>query len=517
MLRTIFAALLIVAGPAAAQELATYNRALSAFNAGNYNEAAVQFWDVNNKTTDADLRAKAEYYLASTFLKSGLPVSAMVYYASIVKTGKSHPFYLKAVEGMVNVQDQLDDQWLIPSTLDRNYNDDWVTLPAEVLSRINFLVGYVSWHRQKFDETRSFLEAVPQESTVYVKAQYLLGVLLADPRFPGDTDKNQRDAIAAFETVINNKLQGQKDLEQTQHLALLGLGRVYYGQGQYEKAVGLYERVPRFSKYWDQALFENGFARFRNSDPGGALGSLQALHAPQFAGAFQPESWLLKSTVYYYACLHAEAKTALGEFDALYAPMIEQLKPLAEGEQRDIVEYFKLVDTTESDRIPKPVLNWVRSNERMLGVFNMLKQIDAEKAKLEANQGWRAARLSDALIGDLNVNADTLQKAAGTLAKRRIVDAYRMVKTYSNDAEIIRFETSKAEKELAEAGVDQRGLLKQQTLYRPQMPGENWNYWRFQGEFWRDEIGYYQYTLKQGVRAAPGGSGVEQCNAASQD
>ena len=34
------------------------------------------------------------------------------------------------------------------------------------------------------------------------------------------------------------------------------------------------------------------------------------------------------------------------------------------------------------------------------------------------------------------------------------------------------------------------------------MPAENWNYWKFQGEFWRDEIGYYQYTLKNGCADA---------------
>ena len=64
--------------------------------------------------------------------------------------------------------------------------------------------------------------------------------------------------------------------------------------------------------------------------------------------------------------------------------------------------------------------------------------------------------------------------------------------------EIIRFEVAKAEKELAETGVDPQALLREQTLYRPRMPAENWNYWKFQGEFWRDEIGYYQYTLKRG-------------------
>ena len=50
--------------------------------------------------------------------------------------------------------------------------------------------------------------------------------------------------------------------------------------------------------------------------------------------------------------------------------------------------------------------------------------------------------------------------------------------------------------------MSQAKLLKAQTLYRPKMPAENWNYWKFQGEFWRDEIGYYQYTLKRGCPGA---------------
>ena len=57
---------------------------------------------------------------------------------------------------------------------------------------------------------------------------------------------------------------------------------------------------------------------------------------------------------------------------------------------------------------------------------------------------------------------------------------------------------AQAEKELAEQGVNQRQVLASQKLHRPAVPGEDWNYWKFDGEFWRDEIGYYQYTLKKG-------------------
>ncbi len=110
------------------------------------------------------------------------------------------------------------------------------------------------------------------------------------------------------------KQQGEQQIElkETRELALLGLGRLHYGRGEYEEASEAYEAVPRYSRYWDQALFENGFARFQNEDFGGALGSLQALHAPQFAGAFQPESWILKATVYYYSCLFDEVEDDAG-------------------------------------------------------------------------------------------------------------------------------------------------------------------------------------------------------------
>ncbi|HEY0882373.1 MAG TPA: tetratricopeptide repeat protein, partial [Archangium sp.] len=368
--------------------------------------------------------------------------------------------------------------------------------------RINYLIGRISHRRAKLDEAKQFLEAVPDTSQFYAKAQYMLGITLADPRYPAADEqaraRNIEAAISTFENILKIKTR-QLDFEDTKQLTYLALGRTNYNQGQYQKATEWYEKVPRFSKYWDAALFENGFARFQNDDLGGALGSLQGLYAPQFAGAFQPESWILTSTAYYFSCLYEESKSSLVEYERIYLPMAEKLKPLVDsGEPRDAVAFYKLVSSTESNEIPKAVLNAVRTNERMLGVFGMIKQIDNEKAVIEANQSWRASKLSSELVTYLDANRGILEQSAGTTAKQRLTDAYRTIKGFADQAEIIRFEIAKAEKELAETGVDEQAVLRKQTLYRPAMPAENWNYWKFQGEFWRDEIGYYQYTLKRG-------------------
>jgi hypothetical protein len=51
--------------------------------------------------------------------------------------------------------------------------------------------------------------------------------------------------------------------------------------------------------------------------------------------------------------------------------------------------------------------------------------------------------------------------------------------------------------------------LAAQKLYRAPVPDPSWAYWSFDGEFWIDEIGYYQYTLKNACalrqEAMPGG------------
>jgi tetratricopeptide (TPR) repeat protein len=506
MIRAIAAAVMLTGLVASAQDLATYNKALSAYNGGAFEDASRLFYDVYNTTTDNDLKLKAEYYLASSFQRQNLPFTAFIFFSPILKAGPAHPFHAKAVEALVTLQDQLNDDFLIPSQLNNlydKYSDAWATLPLEVLSRINYLIGRISHRKSKLEESKQFLGAVPDTSQVFAKSLYLQGISLADPRYPATSDdekrKHQEEAAEVFEKVIKiNPLAKQIDLAEVQQLATLGLGRVQYGLGNFDKAVKAYDKIPRFSKYWDQALFENGFARFQNDDYGGGLGSLQSLYAPQFAGAFEPESWILTSTIYYFACLYEESKSALVEYERIYLPMAEALKPVVEGEGKDNAFYFKLVDTVESDKVPRPVLNWVRSNERMLGLFSVLRQIDQEKQVIDGIQSWKAAKLTNELVSYLDQNRGTLEQVAGSTAKARIQEAFRTVKGFADQAEIIRFEVAKAEKEFAETGSDQNVLLKKQTLYRPQMPAENWNYWKFQGEFWRDEIGYYQYTLKKG-------------------
>src|SRR5690606_20109321 len=122
-------------------------------------------------------RAKAEFYLGQTLEKMGLAQSALYTYANILKEGPAHPFYVQAVEGIVDVSETLDDDLFVPSLFDKEYNDEFQRLRPEYLQKINYMVGMVSYRAGRLEDAEMFLGVVPAESSYYARARYLLGIV----------------------------------------------------------------------------------------------------------------------------------------------------------------------------------------------------------------------------------------------------------------------------------------------------------------------------------------------------
>ena len=429
----------------------------------------------------------------------GMPMLASSYDAQVLRGNASADDQAQAVEQLLRLQDQLDDEYLIPSLLASQYRPAWDRLPADSLASLDYFRASIEQRKGQLDQARALLVAIPKGHRDYGRAQYLLGVVLSDPRYPGGPQLD--GAVKAFTEAQHSP--APHDAEGLHQLAQIAIARTLYAQHKYPESVAAYEAVPRGSRYWPDALFENGFARFRAGDPGGALGSLQALHAPQFEGAFQPESWILKATIYYFNCLYDESRSAMYAFQQRYDPMADALRPLATGEGKSLDDYYRMVQQPEGGPLPQPVVNWVRKDERMLKVFHLLEALQNEQQRVNASFG---GAVRDGLLQAVEANRKTVEQVAGQLAKTRVIEAYKELKGFSDQSEILRFESTKAEKELIERGLDRQKILQSQSIYRPSMPGQDWNYWKFDGEFWKDEIGYYQYTLKNGCPDRAGGA-----------
>jgi hypothetical protein len=500
LIRTVYllAALCLLSRPGAAlaadasADSGQNNKAVQAYNEGDFETAAFLFADLADNATSEEIRLRSEYYLAQSFFKRGLYNAALRQYSFVIKAGPNHPHYLKAIEGVVNVSEVLHEDFITGTLLDKEYNDEFAKLPIEVLNKTNYIVGMVSYRKNKREEAMSFFGTVPPDSSYFARARYMTGIIAAR------NGENQA-ALEAFSEVANLNNTPKLiylDLESVKHLAILGAARTFYGMGRYADAVRQYERIPRYSEYWDDALFENGWARFQNDDFGGALGSLQALHAPQFAGSFQPESWILKATVYYNSCLYDDAKNALEGFEKVYLPINESLKALLDGEKEN--DFYNGLLGEGSTSLPRSVKNYLLSNKRLAQFKAYADQLEREKTIIQSAQVWRGSRLQSELLGDIEQSRDLAVQLTGSFVKRRLQDASEMVTGFDNQKEILKFEVANAETRMLEQRLDQKAHLAEQAIFRPAMPAASWEYWQFQGEFWLDEIGYYQYTLKSG-------------------
>lgn len=501
-------ALVAIAAPVRAQDIQTLNLAAEAYKQGKYAEASLAFFDVAENSGEPELAYRAEYFLALSLFKLGLYQSALTYDNFIIEQGPNHPYYTDAVANMLDVMDAVGDSTLIPDQLDKIYDGEaFAKLPLETINRINFLVGLRSHQKRNLVESVDFLAGVARESASYPRARYLRGVQLASTA----ADDAQTQAAEAFAEVLkldsSDKVK-YADLPQLKEMSTLGLARVRYAQGNFADAYDLYNRIPRFSRHWRDALFEGAYAAFQNDEYGKALGMLHTLHAPVAGDQLVPESWLLKAYIYYFSCLFDETKATLAEMDRRYAKIGEQVKALREAKREPEFYYDLLVRGGEKDGLVMPAMvrNELLTDDDLLSRRAFINSLGDELARIRTVDAWKRSNsaLPEVLVEAVAQQRNILVQVAGKWIEVRGLARIELAIEDNLDAqaEIVKFEMAKREKTLLEGGHDLEAELSLQSLDRPSMPERGAEYWVFDGEFWPDELGFYRYTVKNACPAA---------------
>ena len=99
----------------------------------------------------------------------------------------------------------------------------------------------------------------------------------------------------------------------------------------------------------------------------------------------------------------------------------------------------------------------------------------------------------------LKKQRSALIQKAGLMAKAKLEQEQAELRTLLANGERIKFETTTKEKEFLEEQLQAGGRRAIIKKYRYSVAvNDDQLYWPFQGEFWRDELGTYQYTLTKG-------------------
>lgn len=478
----------LLASSAYAQDI---DKAIVAYNSDKFEEAAFLFYDVIENSTDPDSRVKAEYYIAQSLYKAGYAVAALQYYGDVFNGGKAHPYYLKATEGLMRVSQDIGDDTIVPELINRGYSEEFAKLKPSMLNAINYAIGLVTHRRANYSEAREFLAAVSDKSALFVKARYLLAIMSV--KTAGEQQAEDYSEAIGYFDEIEKYLEGKnaEDDKKLYRLALLGKARAYYSQGDWNRSREFYEKVPRFSDDWYDSMFESGWAYFQHADFGKALGMVHSIQSPYFDDRYRAESWVLKATTYFQLCHFDRARVSLEWFFKLYEPIAEDLKPWLEGEVSD-VEMVELIEKG-SPKFSEEIRGQIKNNRRFNKFLNVVKIVEGELSR--ATSQFPEGAFKAYLLEMLKDQRDQWTSLTGNLVRQQLKRESVFLEDFLNQARIIKFETADAERKMLEAGKDiTKGPRARGP--RPVVPNARFQYWAFRGEYWLDELGFYEHSIK---------------------
>lgn len=501
--------------------------AVALFREENYEAAALGFQEILNDRQAIEQHPQAEYLLAKSLYRMGLYHSALGTFRRILERGEGHPYFKLSLEWLFFISHKITGQSVVLDEVAKYANVEW---PEKYRTEFRYLLAKYNFTRGKalldaaeaasgaeekslreeakksFEETRRLLAMVPRDSRFHPKARYLDGLTLY-------VLGQFQPSVEAFKDVVRalNPRTGQQQDPALREQAFMQLARIHYEHGQNRYAIFYYDRVARGGDQWLQALYESSWAHFRLGEYERALGNMITLHSPFFRDEYFPEALVLKAVIYYENCRYPEASQIVEEFNRTYLPLYQELERVLAGTFTTPQDYYDvLADIQKSNReeggktgrMLERILKLALSDRELKHLNDSILELEAEADAIAARRDlFRYSDLAKRLIDDLEAQRVELQKKAGFYAKRKLEKERRELAQLNYRALAIKAEIGTSEKDALEASLAEGRNVTVVRQYRYSTAVDDEHvYWPYEGEYWRDELGTYQYTLTKGCK-----------------
>jgi outer membrane protein assembly factor BamD (BamD/ComL family) len=515
---TTFEALDVTGRTADRQRLEAAN---ASFNRGEYDKAALAAWELMNDPKMAPLQLESQYLLGKTLYRMGQYHAALGEFSQILARGKDTKFFSKSLEWLFFISHKTVNESVILDEVARYANADWPERYRDefhyLLARYHFVRGRaLDTVEQKAEAAKSFEEArklvltIPPSSRFYAQARYLEGLTwFRDGKMPMALEA-MKEVVRVTRPSGNRTPADAKVADATRDLAFMQLARIHYGARQNRYALYYYGKIERGKPQWLEALFESAWANYRIGQYEQALGNLITLSSPFFRDEYFPEALILKAVIYYENCRYAESTAIIREFERRYKPVYDALDDLTRKNMEAADYYAVLADIQKKNRTAKKagqspdvilerVLKLALSDKDLKNTNESIIELENELESEKSHPSLNNTDLGKHLQDLLKKQRTALIQKAGLMAKAKLEQEREELRTLLGNGERIKFETTTKEKEFLEEQLQAGGRRAIIKKYRYSVAvNDDQLYWPFQGEFWRDELGTYQYTLTKG-------------------
>jgi outer membrane protein assembly factor BamD (BamD/ComL family) len=499
------------------------------FRDQHYPQAAVAAYDAMKEAGDPAQAAELEYLLAKSLYKMGMYHSALHYFSGVLARGTEGPFFRSALEWLFFISRKTVDENIVLDDVARyrnvafpkRYQNEFTYLLARyylLRAEALFAAGEATEGKDALKTARQLAEMVPRTTPYFAKARFLAGTAAYQQAeegiAPGATAAPEALALALedFKEVVrvtNPRIPNAVHDWRSRELAFMNLARIHYEARQNRAAIYYYSKVPRGGGQWLEALYEESWAFYRIGDYERALGNMITLHAPFFHDEYFPESLTVKAIIYYENCRYGEARAVIDDFDHFYGPVEDELDRITAREQSPEAFYEILDDIQRKqrkktsspllDRILKLALTDADLQRRNASIQELETEMDGIGDRPDV---FRYSELSKVLLEELRGERRQAIAQAGLIARAKLERERDELRDLLGKALRIKFETQEKEKQLLEhqiAGQEGPREVLHSYRYSVAVPDSDY-YWPYEGEYWRDELGTYQYTLTKGCR-----------------
>ena len=476
---------------------------LAFYEADDWESASIFFWRVVNESNSmADsLRPRAQFELAKTLVQMEILQGALLFFDEIIDVGAVHPYFEASAPWVLVIARRLpgDIEMLrrvaafedvFPDRIEEKYRDEMA-----------FMLGQHFYNVGELDRALQYLGFVTEVSDYYPRALFLQAI----------TFIRQYDAQPAVDRLIALMLEVEEararddETRRLGEVARISMARTFYSTGEYDKAIDYYRQIEQRSDFWLEALFESSWAYFQTDQFNRALGNLHSLNAPFFNDEYYPEAPILQAVIFFYNCRFREVRLAVEEFQYVYEPLREELETVI-GELETNADYHTFLTELDEelgrrfDPRLQQIVNAALSDRSIRNALAFIEALDTEVDTIEfGDPGWSNSDLGDFLAQEILATREFAISDAGQLVRNRLDAILADLRSKERDASAIMVET-----DLAEANAISSDLAAE--LFRgvtDQVAGEvhpEQMFWEFEGEYWRDELGYYFYHIESACR-----------------
>jgi hypothetical protein len=491
--------------------------ALRLYTQERYQEAAVQFQRVvEGETPDAPANVqKAQFFLGKCLYHLHYYQSALAVFDEVSEQGRNHVFFDQTLQWLAQLASQLPEPAGIIDKIGRFGVDQLEQFNnadnADLYNQLLYLMGRSKYNQGEFDKAIQLFDKVSKENKWYVKARFFTGISYVRMR-------KVQPAATAFREIITaldeGDTEGVDDPNRMRDLAWISLARIYYtaanrttAEGERKvdgvllgNAVEAWTKLEPESEYWLDSLFEASWAFFLADEYSRALGNVHTLNSPYFKGSFYPEALVLKAVVFFSNCQMQNATAVVQQFHEKYDPVKTKLDELLTKYQ-DNAQFFEFLSKiregkTDLAKEVRGIVASALSDRSVLANLEYVTLLDDENKNLEKSPGqFKSSSLGARIQQDVLVAKSFAVDQAGDIAKARYNRLIDEMQDLSNQIDTVEIETLNYQR-----GQLSQELQKQQTAAGQSTGGAVFvspehNVWPFNGEYWRDELGYYRQEV----------------------